>query len=221
MNRKRIVFHVGGPDFHPVAEQARQIIGWLDHRYECEVHDGLAAFEQLNGADLLVLMGLHWAGMAPQMTYHPLTPRHQAALEAYAASGRPIVAHHGAIASYDDWPRFGELVGFAWIWGTTNHSPVGEYAVRVLPTAHPVVAGVGDFSIRDELYYDIAIAPGLEVTTHAHAEYQDRRLPMVMTAHDAGKRVYLANGHDLRAFECPAMKTLWTNAIGWSLNEMD
>ena len=31
----------------------------------------------------------------------------------------------------------------------------------------------------------------------------------------AGKVVYLANGHDLRAFECPALRQLWLNAVRW------
>ena len=33
----------------------------------------------------------------------------------------------------------------------------------------------------------------------------------------AGRTVYLANGHDLRAFACPALPRLWQNAVRWSL----
>jgi len=214
------VLHVGGPDFHPVARQAARIIEWLGAPDRCELHDGIDAFDHLDAADLLILIGLHWTGMTPQMAYRPMQPRHRAALEAYVVAGRPLVAHHGAIASYDDWPRFGELVGFTWIWGKTNHSPIGDYAVRVLATGHPIVQGVGDFEIHDELYYDIAVAPGLEVTTHAEADFQGRRLPMVMTAQRSvqGKIAYLANGHDMKAFDCPAMKSLWVNAVRWALD---
>ena len=81
------------------------------------------------------------------------------------------------IASYDDWPRFGELLGFAWIWGKTNHSPIADYQVHFLPTDHPIVAGVSDFRIHDELYYDIAITPGLKVQTHAQAEFDEIACP--------------------------------------------
>jgi type 1 glutamine amidotransferase len=209
-----------------VDRQARAIAGWLGDAYACERHDGLAAFERLGDADLLVLMGLHWTGLTPEssggLTYHPLRDADKEALERYVASGRPVIAHHGAIASYDDWPRFGQLVGFAWIWGQTSHSPVGDYTVRARETGHPIIEGVGDFTIHDELYYDIAIAPGLEVRTHAEAEYDGRRLPMVLTAEGgrtpgAGKVAYLAIGHDMKAFECPALKRLWTNAVDWCL----
>ena len=170
-------------------------------------------------AELLVIMGLHWTGYD---RYEPMQPAHKAAFERYVRSGRPIIAHHGGIASYDDWPRFGELLGFAWIWGRTNHSPIADYDVRVLPTGHPIVAGMSDFRIRDELYYDIAITPGLKVQTHAEADFDGKRLPMVMTAtggriDGAGKVTYLANGHDMKALDCPAMQPLWRNAVAWAL----
>src|SRR5205807_7476166 len=109
----------------------------------------------------------------------------------------------GAIARYSEWPRFGELVGFTWVWGMTNHSPVGDYDVRVMNTGHPIVTGIGDFTIHDELYYDVRITPGMTTQTHAVARWRDQDRPMVMTADGgriagAGKIVYLGNGHDLR-----------------------
>ena len=180
---KRIVFHVGGPDFHPVRTQAEQISRWLGNNFLCEAYDGRSAFEHISQADLLVIMGLHWTGWAND---EPLGIADLHAFESYVRSGRPIIAHHGGIASYDDSPEFGELLGFRWIWGQTNHSPIADYDVRVLPTNHPIVSGLRDFRIHDELYYDVAITSGLSITTHAHAEFGNRRLPMVMTATRGG-----------------------------------
>ena len=112
--KPKIVFHVGGPEFHPVGEQACAISQWLGDGFHAELFDGRAAFENLDDCDLLVLMGLHWTGM--KNDYAPLSDEHKMAFESYVASGRPLVSHHGAIASYDDWPRFGELAGFQWVW---------------------------------------------------------------------------------------------------------
>ena len=66
------------------------------------------------------------------------------------------------------------------------------------------------------------VAPGLQPSVHAEAIWQGQRLPMVMTASGghvagAGRTVYLANGHDLRAFACPALPQLWRNAVHWLL----
>jgi type 1 glutamine amidotransferase len=217
---KRILFHVGGPDFHPVAGQATAIAEWLGDDYSYEQHDGEVAFDHLDDCDLLVLMGLHWTGM--KQDYRPLHPRHKEAFEKYVASGRPLIAHHGAIASYDDWPRFGELVGFAWVWGTTTHSPVGDYTIEVLPTGHPIVKGMSDYRLTDELYYLVKLAEGFRPQVHAQVEWAGEKRPIISTGQGgriagAGKVAYLANGHDMRAFECPQLKTLWQNAVHWAL----
>jgi len=217
----KVIFHVGGPASHPVADQARLIAGWIGDGYKCELHDGLGAFEQLDRADLLVLMGLHWSGMEKEkLAYRPLQQKHKEAFEQYISSGKPLLAHHAAVGSYDDWQRFGELVGVQWIWGKSNHSPLGEHHVHVKETAHPVIAGVDDYTIYDELYYDLKIDEAMQPEIEAEATWEGKKHPMVITGHGgrvdgAGKMVYLANGHDMRSFECEAMHTLWSNAVAW------
>ena len=225
--RPHIVFHLGGPPAHPVAEQAHRARQWLGDGSTYSFRESRAAFEDLAGCDLLVLMGTYWTGSPPaewagRPPYEPLDDHHMQAFEDYVASGRPLLVHHGAILSYDDRPRFGELRGFTWVQGHTRHPPFGPFAVRVLPTGHPIVAGVADYVIDDELYYNVAVAPGLEVTAHAAAEWEGASHPMVLTAEGgrvsgAGRLAYLANGHDMRAFACPAIRQLWTNAVRWLL----
>ena len=48
------------------------------------------------------------------------------------------------------------------------------------------------------------------------------RGPMIITAEGgrlagAGRTVYLANGHDMRAFAAPALRRIWENAVRWAL----
>jgi type 1 glutamine amidotransferase len=206
-----------------VEAQARRIIDWLGDEYRAEICEGVKAFEQMDDCDLLVLMGLHWTGMTKDsLEYRPMLPHHQQAFERYVASGRPLLAHHGAIASYDDWPRFGELIGFAWIWEITKHSPLGTYRIHTLRTGHPVIDGVNDYTIEDELYYNVRVNPNVESEVHAEVEWDGLPRPMVSTLSGvrtpgAGKVVYLANGHDQRAFESPAIKRLWINSVRWLL----
>lgn len=233
----RIVFHIGGA-YHPTEEQAAAIIGWLGDGYDCAVYDGNAAFGALEDADLFVVMGMYWAGMEQPsggLPYQTPPIGHQIAFEQYVASGRPLLVHHAAIFSYDDWPRFTELLGFRWAWNTTSYAPVDTYQVKIRPTGHPVVAGVKDYIIEDELYMDVAITPGLQTETHAAVQVHDdapirgnghsptRSIPTVITAEGgriagAGRVVYLVNGHDMQAFTCPVMPRLWCNAINWLLS---
>ncbi len=221
----RIVFYVGGPEFHPTHEQSKQAAEWLGAEYECVYRDGLEAFENLDDCDLLVLMGLHWTGSkdaAGNSNYTPMSDSHKNVYESYVRSGRPVLAHHGAIASFDDWPRYGELTGITWVWETSTHSPIGRHTVKVLDTGHALVQGLDDFELYDELYYNLRITAGMPAIVHAEAIWEDKGRPMLLSGNGgrvvgAGKMVYMANGHDMRAYEHPAIETIWRNAVQWLL----
>ncbi len=223
--RMTIVFQVGGA-FHPAEEQARAVMTWLGEGYRYRLCDGREAFDALAEADLYVPMASHFTGMtAPEggsLPYHPPTPAQRQAFESYLRAGKPLLVHHGGIVSYDDWPRYGELLGFTWVRGVTSHPPIGPLTVNVQPTGHPVIRDVADYTLTDELYRDVRITPGLSPAVHAEAYHDGRALPMVLTAQGgrvdgAGRVVYLANGHDMRAFDCPALQQLWRNAVAWLL----
>ena len=224
--RPLIRFHIGGPAFHPVDKQADIVQAWLGDAYRYEVRDGVDAFDDLDRVDLLVLMGLHWTGMnadwAGSLTYRPMLDTHKRSFDAYIRSGKPLLAYHGSVASYNDWPEFGRLVGVTWVWDYTTHSPFGKWTMRSLHTGHPIVRGIDTYMLEDEIYYALALNADMQPTIHASVEYEGLDRPMVITAEGgrvegAGKLLYLANGHDLRAFECHAIKTLWQNGISWLL----
>jgi type 1 glutamine amidotransferase len=226
---KTIRFFTGGQAFHPTAEQAGQIKTWLGDGFDCQIVEGASALDRLEDCDLLVLMGnFNTAqGKNNPRGYTPLAAAQEESFRRYVASGRPLLLHHGAIGSYDDSEIFTRLIGFNWILGGgekgTDHSPIGDYRVTVPPSRHPVMAGVSDFELFDELYFKIHIHSGLNLAVHAHASYEGQDLPMVFTVESgrisgAGKLVYLANGHDLRAFACPALQQLWKNSVRWLLS---
>ena len=238
VNRPHLVFMVGGA-FHPAAEQARTVCTWLGDGYDCTILSGADAFDVLAEADLFVPMGTHFPGMAqPNMgglPYRTPTPEQRTIFERYISTGKPLLVHHGSVLSFSDWPRFGRLLGFWWDWDLTKMAPVGEYIVHVKPTNHPVMAGVMDYVIEDELYIDVQLAPGLAPLVHAEAHIQDdnllrynsptmfRTVPVVYTSDRSdtgtGRRVYFVNGHDLRAFTCDALRRMWINAVRWLLAE--
>jgi uncharacterized protein len=222
----------GGP-YHPVAQQFAVVQALLGERATVVCFEGAKAFDGLGRCDLLVLGGLHWTGLeggghawpdgVAQVGYRPPNVRQKRAFVEYvAAAGKPLLAWHGGTGSFDDWPEFGELLGFRRVWGTTGHSAYGRWHVDIEPTNHPVVAGVDGYDIDDELYYDVALAPGLDVAVHASAFYEGRRLPMVMTAEGgripgAGRTAFLANGHDMRALDSTEFRKVVVNTIDWLL----
>ncbi len=229
---KTIRVLTGGP-YHPVAAQADRFQEWLGGAVRIDKRDGVAAFEELDGCDLFVAAGLHWTGCAPDRHawpegvaphgYTPMSAAHREAWRGYVASGRPVLGFHGGIASYDDTPEFSRLLGWRWDWRMTAHSRFARWPVTVLKTGHPVVEGVEDYSLMDELYFNIQIAEGLPFAVHARATGLDHNHPMVMTAEGgrvagAGKTAYLANGHDLQALDCGAFRRIVENTVRWLLS---
>lgn len=219
----------GGP-YHPVSEQFAAIQALLGDTARVSCMEGASAFDELDGCDLLIAAGLHWSGLetsghmwpdgVAQCGYNPPDSRQKQAFVHYVASGRPLLAWHGGTGSFDDWPEFGALLGFRWVWGTTTHSAYGSWHVEIEPTGHPVVAGASDYAIDDEIYYNVEFADGMDVAVHAVAPYDGKRRPMVVTAEGgriagAGRTAFLANGHDMRALDVPSFRTIVANTIQW------
>ncbi len=234
-DKPRIVFLVGGA-YHPTFEQAELISEWLGESYTCDLCRGLEAFEALDGADLFVPMGTYFSGMEHPavggLPYRSPSPAHRQAFRAYVAGGHPLLVHHGSIMNYDDWPEFTELLGFRWDFELTRLAPPGEFWVHIPPTDHPIVAGVEDYLIVDELYMDVQVTPGLSVQSYAEVYVQDntpvrknghrmiQAHPMIMAGKGgripgAGWTVYSAHGHDMRAFSCEALRQVWINTVRW------
>lgn len=223
--KKRIVFQIGGPEFHPAAQQAGCIVDHLGPGFVYELRHGVDTFEDLDNCNLLVLMGFHGPeSRKDEVDYRPMRIKHQQVFEEYVTSGRPLLILHGGIGSYSDWPSYGELRGFTWVFGETGHWPEEYVNVKILSTNHPVIAGVEDYTVYDEIYYKIKITEGLPMIVHAQTTSRGLILPMVMTAEGgrvkgAGRVVYLANGHSLPATKHPSVKKLYVNAVNWLMEE--
>ncbi len=224
----RIHVLTGGP-YHPVTAQFQHFQADLGDRARISFYEGVEAFDHLDDCDLLVCGGLHWTGSDPDKHVWPEgvqrcgytrpTEKQKAAYGSYVASGRPLLGWHGGIASYDDWPEFGILLGFRWDWRVTGHSDHKEWDVEVCPTGHPVVEGVSNYRLVDELYYNVQMTTGFDYAVHAHGKWPEHH-PMIMTGEGgriagAGRTAYLANGHDLRSTSCETYRKAVINTLLW------
>ncbi|MDL5048185.1 ThuA domain-containing protein [Oscillatoria amoena NRMC-F 0135] len=225
MRKPKIRLFVGGPDFHPAKQQAELVQKWFGKNWkDSQLVDGRDCFLGLDDCDLLVMVGGQFTYQKDGgMEYLPLEKNHLEGFRRYVASGKPLLLHHASVASYNDTPEFGALLGIQWIWGETTHPAMAEYCMRVQPTGHPVVAGLEDYVLYDELYYKLKIDSSIHPETHATAWFDGQKWPMLITGQGgrgvdgAGKVAYICNGHDLRATDTPAMKKIWGNSIQWLL----
>ncbi len=222
----------GGGPYHPTRAQAevlREPLQAMGH----EVHygDDRSVFEpdRLRSADLLVMSGLDWSaitkvdpknwvepGTIPER-YEPLAEEHFQAIREHLEAGKPLLCHHTSIISFDEREEFTEFFDGRWIDGRSTHSPYQEFDVHICDTEQPATAGLSDFRISDELYYNL-IEP-----TRSHvlmeAEYEGRRWPLGWAGHYGDARIlYSALGHDMQSYASPELQQFLLNSVAWLLD---
>jgi type 1 glutamine amidotransferase len=127
---------------------------------------------------------------------------------------------HTASICFDDWPRWSEIIGAGWIWGTSYHPPRGPVSVKMTTAEHPITRGLQGFAFDDEAYSKMDLAPGLEPLAMVQAASQDTPSPCLWTR-DVGKArvVYDALGHDSSSFEHPTHRTIVQRSARWATRQ--
>jgi len=224
----KIIRYIGGGQCHPVDEQANILQAWLGDEFRIENKNGREAFEGLDSVDLFIASGLHYTGMGDalwpnRLEYVPMTDADMEAFRGYVASGRPVMGFHGGVASFNNRPEFGQLMGIYWNWVTTTHTPFGDWTMRPIAATPPLSAGVEEFVSPDEIYYNLQLVQGLKNTTkHLLGVYHKMTTSLMMTAEGgriegAGKVGYFGLGHAVESLHRPEVKQLFLNMIRWLL----
>jgi uncharacterized protein len=138
------------------------------------------------------------------------------ALRAHVEGGGGLLAMHSAPICFDDWPQWEHLLGGAWIWGRSCHPPLGPVRVSVRTGAHPIVAGIGDFALTDEVYGFLRLRGDvvpLMTSPHGGADH-----PLLWAREvGRGRVVYDALGHHPESYDCPEHRAIVQRAAHWAL----
>jgi type 1 glutamine amidotransferase len=149
----------------------------------------------------------------------------RAGIEAHIGAGKPLLVVHASImlfsgAAESDWAGWAEITGAFWERMVTFHPEFSEAQVRVETDRHPIVAGMRDFTVEDERYTDLRLAPGIDGLTW-HTE-NAREHPLFWAREYRGSRVvYDALGHDTRSYDSPERRELLARSAAWLLGELD
>lgn len=128
--------------------------------------------------------------------------------------GGGLLCMHTASLCFDDWPEWREVLGGAWRWGRSYHPPIGPAVIK-LADGHPIVDGLPDFEVIDEIYTDLDLLPGVEPLAAAQEQ------PIVWArAVRRGRVAYDALGHDTRSYESPVHRGLIQRAARWVLGQL-
>lgn len=128
--------------------------------------------------------------------------------------GTGVVFLHHALASYQDWDEYLQIVGGRYSEDSSGYAHDLQIPVTIHEPNHPVTDGIDDFVIKDEIYYNYAILPDVKVILETN--YENTNLA-IGWCHVYGKSkiVYLQPGHDNNAFSHPSYRALVQNAIQW------
>lgn len=220
--------HLSGGLHHPVEASATfwaalwERLGIAAQTFE-DIDAGCRALVD-QPCDLLVVSALRWP-MDNDAKYEPHRTRwafrvgeaHRRAIEVHLARGGALLGVHAASISFTDWPQWRRILGGAWVWGRSSHPPFGPAQVRVDRPDHPILSGVQDFEVLDEIYGGLEIEADCQVLMHASAS--DGRWMPCWWVHQYGpaRVCYDALGHDARSLSAVAHQRALDQAIGWLL----
>jgi type 1 glutamine amidotransferase len=171
--------------------------------------DGPKLVDGADGIVMLVTQGAQWMQMEPQ--------RH-AALKRLAARGGAIVALHWSVGAKDEKYIRGQLD----LLGATRGGPQRKYLVlstelkRVIPQ-HPILRGVGDIKVYDEIYYALDRVPGIQPLFTSRIEGKDEMAAWSWERADGGRSFGFVGLHFHGNWQLPEYRRFVVQGVLWSL----
>lgn len=203
---------------HGFAQSAEVIGAFLDDDPGIDVtltdDKGILASSDLAQQDVCVLgSGFTRAERSDDgsVTYQSeLSADQEAGLFQFVAGGKGLVGIHGT-----GWWIGGQAVDL--IGGHANWHPPGlTFTVNVEDGAHPVMAGIEDFEVEDEIYMS-AYDPSIHIL--ASAQWAEKAHPMAwVKPYGNGRVFYTALGHTSDTFQRAAVQRMMRQGALWAAN---
>ncbi|TLP71854.1 ThuA domain-containing protein [Maribacter sp. ACAM166] len=126
-----------------------------------------------------------------------------------------LIYHPSTWYNWEDWPEYNkQLVGG----GSRSHEELQEFEVTVVKPNHPIMKGVpSKFRIIDELYrWEKDADAEIEVLAISKGLKSGEEYPSVwIVKHPKAKIIGNTLGHDERAHELGAYRTILKNSLEW------
>ncbi|MBQ1456299.1 MAG: ThuA domain-containing protein [Thermoguttaceae bacterium] len=154
-----------------------------------------------------------------------LTDAQKEKLAAMWEEGVPTVMLHHALISHNDFPLFREVYGTAYLTapmeidGTTypasSYIQPADVNFIVVDHDHPITQGLKDFTLTDEVFGDLWLAPeGNHVLIRT--DHPDSSEPICWTRQYKNSPVFvLIQGHDKGAFNDPRYREIFYRGLDW------
>jgi hypothetical protein len=195
----------------------------IESSIDDDIDRGLATIER-DEPHLVTVYALRWT-MREGDKYAPYRDRWafhlahdgQQALCRHLSRRGGLLALHTALICFDDWPAWEQILGGRWAWGRSNHPPYGAVDVRPGEDDHAIVRGLPPFTLNDEAYGDLSLAPETRPLMHARTSATDWRPALWAHVRWGGRVVVDTLGHDAGAFGHPVHRRIVKRAAAWAL----
>ena len=205
---KKVLMLVGGP-WHAneaAGEVVEELLRERGGRWRLTVTRDLDALAALPASQYAAVI-IYTTGFRSDLT----EVREKGLLD-FVKGGGGLIGVHSAADSFRDSRPYVEMLNAEFL----THPHFHEFPVEIVDRDHYLTARMPDFTIPDEMYHLQSYDPA---RCHLLAEtfWQGRRLPMAFVRrHGRGRVVYLANGHDLRAWRHPEFQRLLLRSLEWT-----
>ncbi len=140
-----------------------------------------------------------------------------ARVQKFVADGGGLVLVHFACGAFQDWEEFVKIAGRVWNPKLRGHDPRGTFTVEPTDVEHPITAAIKPFETRDELYTCLDGETPITILATATSKVDKKDYPMVFVlTYGKGRVFHCVLGHDVRAFEAPAVGELYRRGTAWA-----
>lgn len=141
-------------------------------------------------------------------------------LRAFAEAGKGLVVVHHAIVSYPDWDWYRDLIGARYLEQPQGGLPASSYRhdeqMRIaIARPHPVTDGLTPFTVLDETYKGLWLAPTNTVLLTTDNPAGDPAVAWV-SAYPRSRVVTIQLGHGPESHRDLSFRRLISNAITWT-----
>lgn len=147
------------------------------------------------------------------MTPWEFTNEEEQSVVDFVDKGKNLFGIHSVICVDEKNTKYINLIGGRFL----SHSPYHEFQVKIENCEHPLISGLGDFRISDELYVMDRASENASIL--ATAVWERKVHPMVyVKSYGKGEVLYNAMGHDRGAFHNFTFQKLIIQGIKWGLS---
>src|SRR5262249_310573 len=172
-------------------------------------NDGPRLIDGADGIILFVTQGARWM---------QTNPERKAALKRLGARGGAIAAIHWSVGAIDGQYIQGQLE----LLGATRGGPQRKYRelqteLKRVNVRQPIVRGVGDIKVFDEMYYSLDRVPGFEPLFTSNIDGKDELVAWCWNRPDHGRSFGFVGLHFHANWQIPDYRRFVIQGVLWSL----